>query len=408
MKIEVHLLQSFAPSCLNRDDTNTPKMAEFGGATRARVSSQSWKRTVRQYWRMSAEVTGLEVAQRTKQLRKLLLKKLGWQDEVTEDTVAVDVFLDGYYSEMDGKKPKETKVLVFIGQEEVDVATECFRQVQESIRPITLKRLAAMNKAAAKGAKSEVSDAAPTDADGEEGGKKLPGLEKKNLDGDVLKKLSAANSTPDIAMFGRMLADHPERRVDAACQVAHALSTHSVDFATDYFAAVDDIKENMGEIGAGMLGNQGYNAACYYRYALLDRNQLLTNLKGDSALADKTIEAFLRAFTLSIPSAKQNSHAAQSLPSLALFIARDKGVPVSLVNAFAAPIYGEDLIGASIRSLARYQAKMGEMYGVYEGATIACFSDREEKGLPDNLAAFDAGGLDAAVKNILDAVRGTA
>ena len=44
MKVELHILQNFAPSCLNRDDTNTPKDCEFGGVRRARISSQCIKR----------------------------------------------------------------------------------------------------------------------------------------------------------------------------------------------------------------------------------------------------------------------------------------------------------------------------------------------------------------------------
>lgn len=47
MKIEIHLLQNLSPSNLNRDDTGSPKDCEFGGVRRARVSSQCWKRAVR-------------------------------------------------------------------------------------------------------------------------------------------------------------------------------------------------------------------------------------------------------------------------------------------------------------------------------------------------------------------------
>ena len=48
--IEIHALQNFAPSNLNRDDTGAPKDALFGGTRRARVSSQCLKRSVRQYF----------------------------------------------------------------------------------------------------------------------------------------------------------------------------------------------------------------------------------------------------------------------------------------------------------------------------------------------------------------------
>ena len=46
-RIEFHILQSFPVTCLNRDDVGAPKTAVVGGVTRARVSSQCWKRQVR-------------------------------------------------------------------------------------------------------------------------------------------------------------------------------------------------------------------------------------------------------------------------------------------------------------------------------------------------------------------------
>ena len=47
MFVELHILQNFAPSNLNRDDTNAPKDCEFGGFRRARISSQCIKRSIR-------------------------------------------------------------------------------------------------------------------------------------------------------------------------------------------------------------------------------------------------------------------------------------------------------------------------------------------------------------------------
>ena len=46
-RIEYHILQSFPVTCLNRDDVGAPKSAVVGGVSRARVSSQCWKREVR-------------------------------------------------------------------------------------------------------------------------------------------------------------------------------------------------------------------------------------------------------------------------------------------------------------------------------------------------------------------------
>ena len=46
--IELHVLQSFPVSCLNRDDVGSPKTAVFGGVNRARISSQCLKRAIRE------------------------------------------------------------------------------------------------------------------------------------------------------------------------------------------------------------------------------------------------------------------------------------------------------------------------------------------------------------------------
>ena len=46
--IELHILQSFPVSCLNRDDVGAPKSATFGGVNRARISSQCLKRAIRE------------------------------------------------------------------------------------------------------------------------------------------------------------------------------------------------------------------------------------------------------------------------------------------------------------------------------------------------------------------------
>lgn len=45
--VDFHVLQTVPPSCVNRDDTGSPKTAVYGGATRARVSSQAWKHAIR-------------------------------------------------------------------------------------------------------------------------------------------------------------------------------------------------------------------------------------------------------------------------------------------------------------------------------------------------------------------------
>ena len=48
MYIDINVLQTVPASNINRDETGSPKTVIYGGVTRARVSSQAWKRAVRQ------------------------------------------------------------------------------------------------------------------------------------------------------------------------------------------------------------------------------------------------------------------------------------------------------------------------------------------------------------------------
>ncbi|MEK9150271.1 MAG: type I-E CRISPR-associated protein Cas7/Cse4/CasC, partial [Candidatus Desantisbacteria bacterium] len=66
--VEFHILQSFPVTCLNRDDVGAPKTAMVGGTTRARVSSQCWKR----YVRLAMRDFGANMGTRTKLIAKLI------------------------------------------------------------------------------------------------------------------------------------------------------------------------------------------------------------------------------------------------------------------------------------------------------------------------------------------------
>jgi CRISPR system Cascade subunit CasC len=394
MKIEIHLLQNIAPSCLNRDDTNTPKSCEFGGVSRARVSSQSWKRATRTSDMFRDALKRKAV--RTRDLAGEIAKQVAGSDasnSIKATTVkhVITVFKDGGLikasekalkagndSESDPTESSISKVLVYLDESGFDLMVEMFRTSWDSL---------------IKGDKDI----------------------KSKLIEELANQLVESAKTPEIALFGRMLEvdsktpfGKKQFKVDAACQVAHALSTHAVNLETDFYTAVDDLSEEREETGAGMLGTQGFNSACFYRYALIDTDQLTKNLGGDTALAVQTVEAFLRAFTLSIPGAKQNSHAAQNPPSFGLFVARETGIPVSLANAFARPISGADLISESIANLARYHGKMQKVYGLYDGATQAVFHDRENDKALGELKPNYEGSLGEAIETILKRVRGEA
>ena len=157
----------------------------------------------------------------------------------------------------------------------------------------------------------------------------------------------------DIALFGRMLAVMPEKNQHAACQVAHAISTHSVEREFDFYTAVDDLKPE-DTAGADMMGTIEFNSACFYRYAVVDWEKLVSNLQGDADLAGKGLRAFLEGFVIAEPTGKQNTFAAHNPPEFVSISVRRHGAPRNLANAFEAPVFtrrGESLTRKSAEAL---------------------------------------------------------
>ena len=281
MIIEVHAVQSFAPSNLNRDDTGNPKEALFGGVRRARISSQSAKRAMRKspIFKNSVRVP---IADRTKHLIPHLVEKLEEKGIGTEwaEKHAAEVIsrasLGGsrraLYAQLSSSSGEEleTGVAIYISKSEV-------QEIVDKLVETHQRGEAPDSKEWAKWCR------------------------------DFSKRIKDRTSAPDIALFGRMLADNPELNIDAGCQVAHAISTHEVNTAEfDYFTAVDDLQSDE-ESGAGMLGLVAYNSATYYRCARIDWEQLLRNLGGDVELARQTVGAFMRSFALVVPTGMKNS-----------------------------------------------------------------------------------------------------
>ena len=218
-----------------------------------------------------------------------------------------------------------------------------------------------------------------------------------------------------------MLAEQPGRNTDGACQVAHPISTHKVDMEMDFYTAVDDLNP-AEETGAGMMGVVGFNSACYYRYALVDRDQLARNLAGktgrengkwtqkldvkDYQEADTVIKAFLEAMVYAIPTGKQNSFAAQNLPSFGLFVRRQGGVPISLANAFAKPVRptkdDDDLVGLSVAALTKHWDALKKAYGEQGARVTACFHI-EQEGRLNGIGGSDKETVERAIDAVMEA-----
>jgi CRISPR system Cascade subunit CasC len=166
----------------------------------------------------------------------------------------------------------------------------------------------------------------------------------------------------DIAMFGRMVTDTVMHNVEAAVQVAHAISTNRLQREFDYFTAVDDLMEEENEIGAGMIGDVEFNSSCFYEYFSVDMTEFIKNLSCGREdenqqireIAQKALIAFIEASIFTTPTGKQNAFAAHQLPSAIYVEIKPRKIPVSLANAFAKPAEakGKGLVEDSVEKLA--------------------------------------------------------
>src|ERR1039458_1781723 len=354
MFIEIHAIQNFAPSNLNRDDTGSPKDCEFGGHRRARVSSQCWKRSVREYFQDHDLIPETQRAVRTKKLVGELADMLRVaKDERTQEqaTAVAAAAVEALGLKTDAKKECKTSVLLFLGRDQIEALASLCHEHWEILLPRPAKKKEDEKKDEKK--KQEVINS--------------------------LKNSLKGSRAADLALFGRMIAEDPGLNVDAACQVAHALSTHRVAPEFDYYTAVDDLGRE-DESGAGMVGTQEFNSACFYRYANIDLKQLEHNLQDDRKLALSGARAFLESFIMSIPKAKQNSTAAQNLPSFVMIVVRDKGL-ASLANAFVRPVDGRNagLMVNSVDAMAKYWVEIKAMYGA-NGIQSAFYAMTEKVG----------------------------
>jgi len=352
MFIELHIIQSFPPTNLNRDDMNQPKDTDFGGVRRARISSQCLKRAIRKA-PIFAATTQVPLSKRSRFIARALCERLveAGKPEQEGRNIA-DVFAEAYSGGLKVKKEdgeKYTEVALYLSPREIEWTVAELTNQWEAI----LVAYAALQK------EKEEKKKKGEGADEKKGKKgKPPETPWLNIANELAKQTKGRTTTaPDIALFGRMLADRPDTNVDAACQVVHAISTHTVKMDTDFFTAVDELLRPE-ETGAAMMDIAGFNSACFYRYARLDWDQLVKNLKGDTDLARRTVEAFLRASEAAMPTGKKNSHDNFCRPAFMFAIARKTdSQPWSLANAFEKPVQawsGSGLIEPSVLALDRY------------------------------------------------------
>lgn len=319
--IQLHVLTSHAPSNLNRDDTGRPKTALMGDALRLRISSQSQKRA----WRTSdvfEDALGEHLGKRTRMLGK-------------------DAYDLIKASGVDEKKAREwaRQIAGCFGKIKSDKKTEQDEDLQieqlAHVSPVEQAAVLALAKACGE------RKSAPDEAE--------------------LRLLTKEAGAVDIAMFGRMLADSPEFNVEAAVQVAHAITVHRAAVEDDYFSAVDDLNPR----GAGHIGERGFGAGLFYLYVCVNRDLLKANLNGDDALTRKALDALLQAITKVSPTGMQNSFASRAYAS---YVLAEKGSqqPRSLSQAFIKPVkpFGnQSMLTEAIGALTHQRDSFNKVYG---------------------------------------------
>lgn len=352
MFIEIHLIQNFSPANLNRDDTGTPKDCEFGGVRRARISSQCFKKSIRNFFNSSKHFKPEDLSLRTKRIVEAIsihLKKIAPGKSPEEISKVCEVLLAGCKIKLEDDL---SQYLLFLGEREIASLAQIANENFDDLLSV---------KTSGKDAEGASETKKKTTAKDDKKSK------KEAVNSEIVKKVHAVldgGKAVDLALFGRMIADLPGNNMEAACQVAHAISTHRVAMESDYFTAIDDLKP-ADNSGAGMLGTVDFNSSCFYRYAVLDVRQLTQNLHNDQNLAAKAAEEFVNGMVHAIPTGKQNSMAAHNLPSAVMVVIRSSG-QWSLANAFEKPIRTESarsLLQGSIEELCNYYSQISKAYG---------------------------------------------
>uniref|UniRef100_A0A3B0MGG4 CRISPR system Cascade subunit CasC n=1 Tax=Arsenophonus endosymbiont of Trialeurodes vaporariorum TaxID=235567 RepID=A0A3B0MGG4_9GAMM len=315
IRIEYHILQSFPVSCLNRDDVGAPKTAVVGGVTRARVSSQCWKRQIR----LALQYFGIKLGMRTKKVAELLMSEC-----------------------------------VVIGAS-AEQAASCSDKIAKVLADDTLLFISATEASAF----AEYAKNLHFDADK---------INEKELTKVAQKTLTPAIDALDIALFGRMVAKAPDMDIEAAASFSHAISIHKVANEVEFFTALDD---RQTEPGSAHMGSLEFNSATYYRYISLDLGQLAQTLGGEDMTADseqikQEIDAFTKALFVAMPFARQTTQSAASPWEFAkVLVRRGQGLQVPFETSVKATEAG--FLAPSIKELKNYltskETLAGSLFG---------------------------------------------
>ncbi|MBE4740573.1 type I-E CRISPR-associated protein Cas7/Cse4/CasC [Streptomyces caniscabiei] len=405
LHVDLHLIQSYPYSNLNRDRQGAPKSARYGGVMRARNSSQNGKRHTRTAVERAVGIRAL----RTRGVPQAVAKRLaarGWQPELARAAGQMLILAAGVKG-LGITDSGGTNALLFLPEsaldELADLADGHRGDITQAVYDIEAEAAKAAKRTTRRKADADLEPAADDEEEPAVGeGSPLARYAAKILPkAAVLTILQSKNAS--VAAFGRMLANESGSIVDGAVQMAHGLSTHAASTQLDYFTAVDDILEEEGtERGAGHMGDQRYTSATFYRYTSLNVTELVRNLDGDTQTAQAVLAEFMRAFITTVLPAKASGTAPFTVPHLT-YAALRSDRPVSLVGAYETPVpdSAEGYLPRSMQRLNDHARAHHRFLGT--GGLIT----HAHSGLTDD--SFDAlgdrlDGLDELIARVSDTV----
>ena len=322
--IQLHLLTAYAPSNLNRDDLGRPKTAKMGNTDRLRISSQSLKRAWRTsdfFYQSLSDHIGIRSRRFARDWVYKPMIDNGISEKIAKESA---IKIAGQFGKLKNEKsPKDP-----LSNLEIEQLVHISSNEQQAIKQLVDLLIS----------------------------------EKREPTDNEVKLLRKENSSIDIALFGRMLADSPAFNIEAACQVSHALGVSTVAIEDDFFTAVDDLNNNDVDAGSAHLGSRGFASALFYTYVCISRDLLLENLNGDEVLVEKTLKALTESATKVAPTGMQNSFASRAYTSY-LLIEKGSQQPRSLAIAYFNPIRSQDLVNDAIIRLEDQRDKFDKVYG---------------------------------------------
>jgi len=310
--IELHIIQNLPVNNVNRDENGECKTVLIGDSLRQRISSQAWRRAVRNLLR---DNSNFQTAKNSRKWADIIEQKL--RDNNLDDTKIKSFmkFISEVFVKSDSKESKDNdekskkQTILYMSDAEIDELVSF-----------------AIN-----------NDFESTDKEN-----------KKSIKKDkakIGKIIQNCNVPVDVALYGRMCASDESLNVNSAVHDSHIFSVNEINVEDDYFTAVDDLDSS----GSAHLGTHSYTASTMYRYHALNVNQLQKNMGVDIDIKP-IIKEWIRAIHQSFPSGKQNTMAAFTRPITMQVVVKD-GQPLTMSDAFQTAIDGEKAVDVLVTEL---------------------------------------------------------